>query len=68
MSVRDMRKGWLAAVFCIMKSSRRSVSTLASIRQRLMYVAALSEPGEASLISCEIKLRAGQSGDRIGIG
>ena len=40
-SMKDMRKGWLAAIFYIMDSSRRSVSTLAIIIRRPLIIAAV---------------------------
>ena len=61
-SVRDMRKAWLATIFCITKSSRHTRPTLAIIRQPLMYAAALSDLARLTDISTEIKLRASQSG------
>ena len=47
-SRNDMRKGWLAAIFCITESSRRSVSTLAiMIRRPLIIAAVFVRAGEA---------------------
>ena len=36
-----IRRGWLAAIFCIMDSSRRSAATLAIIIRRPLIIAAV---------------------------
>ena len=64
-SVRGMRKGWLAAIFYIIQSSRRSASTLAIIRRPLIHAAGMSDPARPGDVSTEIKLRAGQSAGSI---